>query len=258
MSVNRAQRLLNQLVPCVDISTGRCTDPAGIPDLADPLDPVEVVSAYVSAGARQVFLDIVDPWDQLDDAVKVITGVAATAADVFVSLDHGRLSSVESCGLLLDAGAAAVSVNTSVVTNPRTVAAAAGRFGAKRMMGAVNARTSDGGPRWTAYINGGRTSTGIDAVSFGRTLSKLGVGMVLANGADREGTGRGFDHALTRAMASATRLPVIASGGAKTIGHLREAVTDGGATFVLANKMLHSGSVLAADIEYSQPRMTRR
>ncbi|RKT52817.1 HisA/HisF-related TIM barrel protein [Saccharothrix australiensis] len=240
--------LIDVLVPCVDVVDGRSTDATGIAVVRDPRDPVELVERYADAGVRQVLLDVMDTWDRLDDAVR-ITAAAGSLVRLLVSLHHGRLPSVGSCGALLDAGAGAVAVSTGVITDPGAVAAAADRFGADRVVGTANARYRGGGREgWTAFVDGGTEDTGIDVVAFGRTLAELGCGAVIANCADREGTGRGFDHALTRALVDATGLPVIASGGSRTIDDLRAGLTVGGASFVLANRMLHSGRVPLRDI----------
>ncbi|XVS62150.1 HisA/HisF-related TIM barrel protein [Actinosynnema sp. CA-299493] len=248
MPVTDPRTLVDLLIPCVDVSAGRSTEPTGVPGVRDQWDPVELVGRYADAGVRRVLLDVVDTWDQADDAMRVIAG-AAPLVEVLVSLHDGRIPSVEDCGRLLDAGATAVSVSTSVITDPDTVAAAVARFGPDRVVGTVNARYRSGGQDgWTVYVEGGDEATGIDVVSFGRTLTGLGCGMVIANCADREGTGRGFDHALTRALVEATGLPVVASGGSRTVEDLHQGIAEGGASYVLANKMFHSGSVTIEDV----------
>ncbi|WP_433260380.1 HisA/HisF-related TIM barrel protein [Actinosynnema sp. CS-041913] len=247
MSVTDSPSLIDVLIPCVDVVAGRSTDATGIAGVRDDRDPVELVRRYAEAGVQRVLIDVMDTWDALAETVAIIAG-AASAIRPLVSLHHGRIPSVESCGTLLDAGAAAVSVSTSVVTDPEVVAAATARFGSDRVVGTVNARGREGEDGWTVYVDGGEAPTGIDVVSFGRTLADLGCGLVIANCADREGTGRGFDHALTRTLVDATGLPVVASGGSRSIEDLRAGITTGGAAFVLANRMLHSGRVPLDDI----------
>ncbi|MEV0674998.1 HisA/HisF-related TIM barrel protein [Actinosynnema sp. NPDC050436] len=248
MPVTDPPALVDLLIPCVDVSAGRSTEATGVPGVRDPWDPVELVGHYADGGVRRVLLDVVDTWERVEDAARVVAGAAARV-DVLVSLHDGRVPSAEGCARLLDAGAASVAVSTSAVADPRTVEDAATRFGPERLVGVVNARyRRGGGDGWTVYVDGGDEATGIDAVSFGRTLRDLGCGAVMANCADREGTGRGFDHALTRALVEATGLPVIASGGSRTVEDLRRGITEGGASYVLANRMLHSGSVAVADV----------
>ncbi|MFI9005868.1 HisA/HisF-related TIM barrel protein [Actinosynnema sp. NPDC053489] len=191
-----------------------------------------------------------DLADQADDAMRVIAG-AAPLVEVLVSLHDGRIPSVEECGRPLDAGAAAVSVSTSVVTDPETGGDAVARFGPDRVVGTVNARyRSAGQDGWTVYVEGGEKATGIDVVSFERTVTGLGCGVVIANCVDREGTGRGFDHTLTRALVEATGLPVVASGGSRTVEDLYQGIAEGGASCVLANKMFHSGSVAIEGVRH--------
>ncbi|MBB5959800.1 cyclase [Saccharothrix tamanrassetensis] len=254
MSGTDSPTLIDVLIPCVDVSVGRSTEATGISGVQDPWNPVELVRRYAEAGVRRVLLDFMDTWERVDEAVRIIAGVAPSVEAV-VSLHHGRIPSVEACGTLLEAGAAAVSVSTSVVTDPDTVSAATARFGCDRVVGTVNARVRHDGhgghDGWTVYVDGGEEATGIDVVPFGRTLAELGCGMVIANCADREGTGLGFDHALTRALVDATGLPVVASGGSRSIEDLHLGITAGGASYVLANRMLHSGRVSLQDVRRS-------
>ena len=244
--------LLAAVIPCLDVSAGSCTDPVGIPGLTATADPVAVVAHYAGHGAARVFVDIIDSWDEADLAVKVVEDLAGTGVELIVSLGHGRVPSVDAAGRLLAAGAAALSVSTGVVTDPDTVAGVVDTFGGHRVVGTVNAREDRARGGWTVYVDDGHTPTGIPVAEFGRTLAGLGVGTVLANSVDREGTGRGYDQELVRTLADATGLPVIASGGSRSVDHLWEGITGGGATYVLANKMLHSGAVSLEDIRRSR------
>ncbi|CCH32597.1 HisA/HisF-related TIM barrel protein [Actinosynnema sp. NPDC047251] len=253
MPVTDPPTLVDVLIPCVDVSDERSTEASGVPGLRDRWDPVELIAHYAGAGVRRVLVDVVDTWERVGEAQRVVAG-AAPLVEVMVSLHDGRVPSVEDCAKLLDAGAASVSVSTSAVDDPDTVSAIAARFGSDRLVGVVNARYRRGGQDgWTVYVDGGDEATGIDALTFGRTLRDLGCGAVIANCADREGTGRGFDHALTRALVEALSIPVIASGGARTVRDLHQGITEGGASYVLANKMLHSGAVTLDDIRRNPP-----
>ncbi|MFH8751707.1 HisA/HisF-related TIM barrel protein [Streptomyces rimosus] len=226
------------VIPCVDVAAGRATEPCRIPGVEDPSDVAAIARAYAAGHAQKVFLDVFDPWDTVDYLVPLLRRIKRTGMRVLVSVEHGKLPSVVHAGGLLEAGADVLSVSTGLIEQPGTVEAAVREFGAERLMGVVNCRRTGPG-RWEAYTHDGTEAAGAGAVEVARRFAELKVGAVLANSVDREGTGQGFDLDLFHALATASGLPVIASGGCGTLDHLHEALAAGDATYVLVNNMLH-------------------
>ncbi|PRW63509.1 HisA/HisF-related TIM barrel protein [Actinopolyspora mortivallis] len=249
-------RVVDVLIPCVDLARGRATDPVRLPGVGDPHDPVDIARCYAAWGVRRVFLDVLDDWDELHTVTPVVSAVRETGVSVLVSVGHGVLRSVAEAERLLRAGAAALSVSTALVESPRVVEDFSRRTG--RLMGAVNAGTGPLGA-WTAHVHGGRVPSGMDAAEFARRLGELGAGLVLANSAEREGTGAGYDHRLTRKVAVSSAAPVIASGGCGSVAHLVEALESGTADYVLANKALHAGRLPRSELRrrWGVPEETR-
>ncbi|MFH8982885.1 HisA/HisF-related TIM barrel protein [Streptomyces varsoviensis] len=228
------------VIPCVDVANGRATEPSRIAGLDDPGDVAAIVAAYAAGHARKVFLDVFDAWDAIDYLPPLLRDIKASGVRPLVSVAHGDLPSVMHAGGLLEAGADALSVSTSLIEKPGTVEAAVREWGAGRLMGVVNCRRTGPG-RWGAFTHDGEKDAGVSAVDVAERLAELQVGAVLANSIDREGTGDGFDLELLHAIAAASGLPVIASGGCGTLDHLTEALAAGDATYVLVNNMLHKG-----------------
>ncbi|MFD7666827.1 HisA/HisF-related TIM barrel protein [Streptomyces sp. NPDC059788] len=228
------------VIPCVDVADGRATEPSGIAGLDDPEDVAAIVAAYAGGNARKVFLDVFDPWDAIDYLPPLLRDLKELGVRPLVSVGHGDLPSVVHAGGLLEAGADALSVSTSLIEKPGTVEAAVREFGAERLMGVINCRRTGPG-QWGAFTHDGAQDTGTSAVDVARQLAKLRVGAILANSVDREGTGRGFDLELFHAIATTSGLPVIASGGCGDLDHLHQALSAGDVTYVLVNKMLHKG-----------------
>ncbi|ASU78878.1 hypothetical protein CDG81_11975 [Actinopolyspora erythraea] len=248
--MNYTARLTDFLIPCVDIEGGRATTPALMPGLDDPWDPLQIVRSYTGIGIRRVFFDVSDGWSDMRSILPLVATAREWNIDALVSMANGKLRSSEDAARLVAEGARAVSVSTAVVESPDLVAETARVVGPDHMMGVVNSRTDDRGR--IAYVHGGQVSTGSEVSEFARYLVRLGIRLILANSVDREGTGTGYDHVLTRTVAEKAGVPVIASGGAGSVDHLHDGLAEGSATYVLANKMLHEGRVPLNEV-HDQP-----
>lgn len=228
-----------RIIPCLDVAGGRVVKGVNFVDLADAGDPVEQARIYDAAGADELcFLDITASHEGRGTILDV---VARTAAVCFMPLTvGGGVRSVEDARRLLLAGADKVAINSAAVARPELAADLAERFGSQCVVGAVDARNVAPG-KWEIFTHGGRRPTGIDAVAHATRLAKLGAGEILLTSMDRDGTRDGYDLALTRAVADAVSVPVIASGGVGALGHLVEGVTKGHASAVLAASIFHFG-----------------
>ena len=233
--------LAKRIIPCLDVHAGRVVKGVNFVRLRDAGDPVEIARRYDEAGADELaFLDITASSDARDTIVSVIERVAD---QVFIPLTvGGGVRSVDDVRKLLNAGADKVSINTSAVDNPRLVAEAAHRFGSQAIVVAIDARGSGPG-KWEVYTHGGRKARGLDAVEWAATMAARGAGEILLTSMDRDGTKSGFDLALTRAVAGAVTVPVIASGGVGSLEHLAEGIERGGADAVLAASVFHFGEI---------------
>jgi cyclase len=235
--------LAKRIIPCLDVTAGRVVKGVSFVELRDAGDPVEVARRYDEQGADELtFLDITASSDARDIILHVIEAVAE---QVFIPLTvGGGVRQVDDVRRLLNAGADKISVNTAAVQSPAMVMEAAARFGSQCIVVAIDARRrSAGDPAqgWEVYTHGGRRSTGLDAIEWARRVSELGAGEILLTSMDRDGTRAGFDLELTRAVADAVPVPVIASGGVGTLQHLAEGITAGGADAVLAASIFHYG-----------------
>jgi cyclase len=231
--------LAKRIIPCLDVHAGRVVKGVNFVSLRDAGDPVEVARRYDEAGADEItFLDITASSDARDTIVPVIERVAE---QVFIPLTvGGGVRKVEDVRKLLNAGADKVSINTAAVENPQLVADCAQRFGSQAIVVAVDAKSAGTG-RWEVYTHGGRRPTGKDAVEWAARMAALGAGEILLTSMDRDGTKSGFDLELTRAVARAVPVPVIASGGVGTLEHLAQGVEIGEADAVLAASIFHYG-----------------
>jgi imidazole glycerol-phosphate synthase subunit HisF len=232
-----------RVIPCLDVKDGRVVKGVNFVDLRDAGDPVEAAKAYDAAGADELcFLDINASHENRNTMLDV---VSRAAEQCFMPLTvGGGVRAVEDVRALLLAGADKVAINTAAVTDPSLVARAAEKFGNQCIVVAVDARRvadPGGSARWEIFTHGGRRPTGLDAVDFARAVVDLGAGELLLTSMDRDGTKAGFDLELTRAVADAVRVPVIASGGVGTLDHLVEGVTLGHASAVLAASIFHFG-----------------
>jgi len=230
--------LAKRIIPCLDVDRGRVVKGVNFVGLKDAGDPVEVARRYDAQGADELcFLDITASSDERDTILHVVEDVAA---QVFIPLTvGGGVRRVEDVRRLLIAGADKVSINTAAVHNPQLVADAAGRVGSQCIVVAIDAKRTGG--RWEVYTHGGRRATGLDAVEWARRVQALGAGEILLTSMDRDGTREGFDLGLTRAIAEAVDVPVIASGGVGSLEHLAEGVLEGKADAVLAASIFHFG-----------------
>jgi imidazole glycerol-phosphate synthase subunit HisF len=231
--------LAKRIIPCLDVTAGRVVKGVNFVELRDAGDPVEIARRYDEQGADELcFLDITASSDERDIILHVIEGVAA---QVFIPLTvGGGIRQVEDVRRLLNAGADKVSINTAAVQNPELVAQCTGRFGSQCIVVAIDAKRA-GPERWEVYTHGGRRATGRDAIEWAREVQALGAGEILLTSMDRDGTREGFDIPLTRAVAEAVDVPVIASGGVGNLDHLAQGVADGKADAVLAASIFHFG-----------------
>jgi len=252
--------LTRRIIPCLDVTAGRVVKGVNFVNLVDAGDPVEIARRYDAEGADELtFLDITATSDARDLILPVIEQVAS---QVFIPLTvGGGVRQVSDVQRLLDAGADKVSINSAAITNPDLVRDASAHHGAQCIVVAIDARrvvntnpdtnpnenpdapdeASATPPRWQVYSHGGRTPTGLDAVAWARQMAASGAGEILLTSMDRDGTRAGFDLALTRAVADAVPIPVIASGGVGNLQHLADGIKLGHADAVLAASIFHYG-----------------
>lgn len=234
--------LAKRIIPCLDVDNGRVVKGVNFVDIRDAGDPVEVAARYDEQGADEItFLDITA---SSDDRQTMVDMVEAVAGQVFIPLTvGGGIRRLDDIHRMLAAGADKVSINTAAVSRPEFVAEASRHFGAQCIVVAIDARQVAGAeaPAWEIFTHGGRRPTGIDAVDWARRMADNGAGEILLTSMDRDGTRDGFDLALTRRVADAVPVPVIASGGVGSLEHLAEGVTVGGADAVLAASIFHFG-----------------
>ena len=233
--------LAKRIIPCLDVDRGRVVKGISFLNLVDACDPVEQGARYDREGADElVFLDITASSDRREIVADMVHRVADR---VFIPFTvGGGIRGVEDVREILKAGADKISVNTAAVENPDLIREGAERFGAQCIVVAIDAKRRAGdGLAWEVYLHGGRTPTGIDAIEWARQAASLGAGEILLTSMDRDGRKDGYDLELTRAIAEAVNIPVIASGGAGTLDHLYDALTIGKASAVLAASIFHFG-----------------
>ena len=237
--------LTKRIIPCLDVTAGRVVKGVNFVGLRDAGDPVEIARRYNEQGADELtFLDITATSDERDLILHIIEDVAS---EVFIPLTvGGGVRKVEDVRRLLNAGADKVSMNSSAVANPQLVKDATDKYGSQCIVVAIDAKrvadSPDDAPRWEVFTHGGRKGTGMDAVEWARKMDELGAGEILLTSMDRDGMQNGFDLALTRAVADAVRIPVIASGGVGNLQHLVDGIKEGRADAVLAASIFHFGT----------------
>ncbi len=252
--------LAKRIIPCLDVNAGRVVKGIHFVGLRDAGDPVEVARRYDEQGADEVtFLDITASSDGRDLILPIIEAVSA---QVFIPLTvGGGVREVQDVRRLLNAGADKISINTAAVHRPALVAEAAQHFGSQCIVVAIDAKRAATPSGWEVFTHGGRSATGLDAVTWAVRCADLGAGEILLTSMDRDGTREGFDLALTRAVTDAVGVPVIASGGVGTLQHLCDGILQGGADAVLAASIFHYGEYTvrqAKDLMHAQGIEVRR
>ena len=227
-----------RIIPCLDVNNGRVVKGVNFVDLKDAGDPVEIAKAYDKAGADElVFLDITASSDRRNTVVDMVRKVAET---VFIPFTvGGGIRTVDDFRALLREGADKISINSSAIDTPNLISDAADKFGSQCVVVAIDAKKRADGNGWNIYKHGGRIDVGIDVLEWAHKVEKLGAGEILLTSMDCDGTKAGYDLELTRAVAEAVNIPVIASGGAGNLEHFYDALTDGKADAALAASLFH-------------------
>ena len=227
-----------RIIPCLDVHNGRVVKGVNFVNLRDAGDPVEIAAAYDKAGADElVFLDITASSDARNTVVDMVRKVAEK---VFIPFTvGGGIRTVEDFKVLLREGADKISINSSAINTPELISQAADKFGSQCVVVAIDARRREDGSGWNIYKNGSRIDVGIDAVEWAMKVDKLGAGEILLTSMDCDGTKAGYDLELTRTIAENVSIPVIASGGAGTMEHFYDALTEGKADATLAASLFH-------------------
>ncbi|MGW6412994.1 HisA/HisF-related TIM barrel protein [Streptomyces vinaceus] len=228
------------VVCSVYVAGKRAASPAEFADLRGTRDLVRIAAHYRAGGVDRMFLDVQDSWEQRADIEESVGAMAAVGPPLWVSMGNGVIRDLEEVRGLLDAGAGAVTVNTTAVDDPGFVRQAVAEFGSARVVGVVNASARSGGG-WEVCVDGGERRTGIDLVSWCRDLADIGLGALIVNDLDRDYAGRGYNLPLIRAVADVSPIPVIACGGSGRPEHLPPALTEGGAHAVFIYSMIYTG-----------------
>ena len=230
--------LTKRIIPCLDVKNGRVVKGVSFVELRDAGDPVEAAMAYDAQGADElVFLDITASHEERKTIIDI---VSKTAANIFMPLTiGGGINTLNDIRELLHAGADKVSINTAAVKNPNFIKEASERFGSQCIVVAIDAKKKDSTEGWEVFTHGGRNKTGLDVVEWAQKVTDLGAGEILLTSMDEDGQKNGYDLKLTRAVSEAVTVPIIASGGAGNLEHLKDAFTDGGADAVLAASIFH-------------------
>jgi len=240
--------LTKRIIPCLDVHAGRVVKGVNFVNIRDAGDPVEIAAYYDKAGADELtFLDITATSDARDIMVDVVSRVAE---QVFIPLTvGGGIRTVEDFRRILKAGADKISVNSAAIKRPELISEAAMRFGSQCVVVAIDAKRRSGGEGWDVYISGGRINTGMDVLEWAVEAERLGAGEILLTSMDCDGTKKGYDIELTKMVSEAVKIPVIASGGAGTMEHFYEALTEGKADAVLAASLFHYREIEIMDLK---------
>ena len=240
--------IVTRVIPCLDVKNGRVVKGVQFEQLRDAGDPVECASAYAAQGADElVFLDITATNEERGIMRDVVARTAEKCPMPLIV--GGGLRTLDDIKNILEAGASKVSLGTAALLNPQLIADAAGRFGSQRIIAAIDAKREPDGKTWRVHTHGGRTPAELDAVSWARQAESLGAGEILLTSMDCDGMQDGYDCALTRAVAEAVTVPVIASGGAGKLEHFAAAVLEGRASAVLAASLFHFGTLSVPQVK---------
>ena len=240
--------LTKRVIPCLDVKDGRVVKGVNFVGLRDAGDPVELASAYDREGADEVvFLDITATSDERKTTVDLASRASAELRIPYAV--GGGFRRLEDMVRMISAGADKVSLNSAAVKDPGLITVAARAFGSQAVLVAIDAKRVGRGDRWEVYVAGGRKPTGIDAVQWAEEAARRGAGEILLTSMDRDGTKEGFDLALTRAVARAVPIPVIASGGVGTLEHFAEGIIEGEADAVLAASVFHFGTFTVRQVK---------
>lgn len=237
-----------RIIPCLDVNNGRVVKGINFVNLRDAGDPVEVAAAYDKAGADElVFLDITASSDNRNTVVDMVREVAKK---VFIPFTvGGGIRTVEDFKAILREGADKISINSAAINNPNLIKEAAEKFGSQCVVVAIDARRREDGSGWNVFKNGGRIDTGLDAIEWAKRANELGAGEILLTSMDCDGTKAGYDVELTRLISDTVSIPVIASGGAGTMEHFYDALTEGGADAALAASLFHYKEMEIKDLK---------
>lgn len=237
-----------RIIPCLDVKNGRVVKGVNFVNLIDAGDPVEAAKVYNKAGADElVFLDITATHEARGTVVDMARRVAET---VFIPFTvGGGIKTVEDFRELLSAGADKISINSSAIRDPELITAAADKFGSQCVVVAIDAKRNPETKSWNVYINGGRIDTGLDAIEWAEKANRLGAGEILLTSMDCDGTKNGYDTELTRTVSENVSIPVIASGGAGTMEHFKEALTVGKADAALAASLFHFKEIEISELK---------
>ena len=244
--------LAKRIIPCLDVKNGRVVKGVNFVDLVDAGDPVEQARIYDTEGADElIFLDITATHENRDTVLEM---AKAVAEQVFIPFTvGGGIRTVGDMRGILRAGADKISINSAAVQNPTLISEGAEAFGSQAIVVAIDARRVPGGdpkaPKWEVFVSGGRKATGLDAVEWAKEVERLGAGEILLTSMDGDGTQEGYDLTLTRAIAEAVGIPVIASGGAGKLDHFAQALTDGKADAALAASLFHFKQLSIGDVK---------
>lgn len=239
--------LAKRIIPCLDVKDGRVVKGVNFVNLIDAGDPVEVAKIYDKAGADElVFLDITATHEARGTVIEMAKRVAET---VFIPFTvGGGIKTVDDFRELLLQGADKISINSSAIRNPQLITEAAEKFGSQCVVVAIDAKRT-GDNKWNVYINGGRIDIGLDAVEWAKKAESLGAGEILLTSMDCDGTKNGYDVELTRTISESVSIPVIASGGAGTMEHFKDALTEGKADAALAASLFHFREIEICDLK---------
>ncbi len=240
--------LAKRIIPCLDVSGGRVVKGVKFVQLKDAGDPVELAAFYDKEGADELtFLDITASHEKRYIMIEIMKRVAEK---IFIPFTvGGGITDIDTINDLLKSGADKVSINTAAVKDPEFITKASEKFGAQCIVVAIDAKKYADKPGWEVHLHGGRTPTGIDAVEWARRAEKLGAGEILLTSMDRDGTQDGYDLDLTKTVARAVGIPVIASGGVGTMEHVYEGLTRGGADAALLASTLHYGTFRISELK---------